>query len=394
MTRTPVPTSADLFALSTDRMRRAAHDLWPDGTLSFVDHVPSVTGYVHRVRIDGRDLYAKDSILGLSLVSVLRGLAGDWDAVCAAQLAYATSPASLLAREAAQLRALNAAGIRVGRCAGYAGGVLFTEPVTGPTLLDLIAKEPYRTRDLLGRAVAGLVPLQHPLVIAQVDAAPIQERSIDGTFRRKFNGISGRHYISALGADRLGEHTRRGAVVVLGVVVDRLLRLSLTPAPGPRDIVYGDLKPEHVLFPDGADEEPVFIDPALTRSPICADVGKLVSRTVLAVIAAPPVDGPAAVVDGIAAFTHDQSRELRGTARGLWWRRLMVTWLMDTVNILSTYLTAPAALPLPEHARAVLDQTEALCTLLDRISAALVAGTAADAAWQLGVQAIVEAADR
>ena len=125
------------------------------------DHVPSVTGYVHRASIGGRDVFAKDSILGLSLVSVLRGMAGVRDKVRAAQAAYATSPASLLAREAAQLRALDMAGVRVGRCAGYAGGVLFTEPVTGPTLADLITKEPARTCDLLTAAAgpsAGSMP--------------------------------------------------------------------------------------------------------------------------------------------------------------------------------------------------------------------------------------------
>ncbi|MEU2930580.1 hypothetical protein ABZ636_36965 [Streptomyces sp. NPDC007251] len=79
-----LPQPADLFALSADRIRRAAAGLWPGEPLTFADHVPSVTGYVHRVRVGGRDVFAKDSFLGLSLVSVLRGVAGDRNMVEAA----------------------------------------------------------------------------------------------------------------------------------------------------------------------------------------------------------------------------------------------------------------------------------------------------------------------
>ncbi|GGU49898.1 phosphotransferase [Streptomyces violascens] len=392
---TALPLPADLFALSTGRIHRAAADLWPGERLTLGDHVPSVTGYVHRARIGARDVFAKDSILGLSLVSVLRGLAGGGDTVRAAQAAYAASPASLLAREAAQLRALHTAGVHVGRCVGYARGVLFTESVTGPTLADLIAKDPARTCALMTAAVTGLAGLQRPPVAALVDAAPIPERSIDGTFRRKFNGVSGRLYVERLGVDRLDERTRRGVAAVVGVVVARLLKLRLTPATGPTVIVYGDLKPEHVLFPDGPTEAPVFIDPGLARGPAHHDAAKLVSRTVLALVAAPPPDAPVSTVaDGIAAFVAAQTRVLRSPLRGLWLRRLLVTWLMDTVNILSTYLTAPAGLPLPEHAQAVIDRAGALCTLLDAVSAQLAAGTDPDAAWRLALNAAMRAAAR
>ncbi|WP_149824154.1 phosphotransferase [Streptomyces tailanensis] len=306
MTGTALPQPTDLFALSTDRIHRAAADLWPDEPLTLGDHVPSVTGYVHRARVGGREVFAKDSVLGLSLVSVLRGLAGDRDRVRATQAAYAASPMSLLAREAAQLRTLDAAGVSVARCAGYASGVLFTVPVTGPTLADLIAKDPARTYDLLTAAVTGLEGLQHPHVAAQVDAAPIPERSIDGTFRRKFNGVSGRLYIGRLGLDRLDERTRQGVTAVVGVVVARLLKLRLAPPISPTVIVYGDLKPEHVLFPDGPDEDPVFIDPGLARGPVHHDAAKLISRTFLTLIAAPLLDAPAsAVADGIAAFVAE-----------------------------------------------------------------------------------------
>ncbi|GAA3592489.1 phosphotransferase [Streptomyces osmaniensis] len=389
-----LPEPGALFELSADRIRRAAAEEWPGEPVTLGAHVPSVTGYVRRVQLGGRELFAKDSVLGLSLVSVLRGVAGDGGQVRAAQAAYATSPASLLAREAAQLRALDAAGIRVGRCAGYRRGVLFTETVTGPSLLDLITKEPARTADLMTGSFCGLAALQSPAVVAAVDTAPIAERGIDTTFRRKFNGISGRAYVARLGADQLDERTRRGVAAVLGTVVARLLKLRLTPAPGPRLIVYGDLKPEHVLFPDGPDEHPVFIDPGLSRGGAHQDTAKLVSRALLAVLTATPLHHAALVVEGIDAFTQDQARHSSRAERGMWLRRLLVTWLMDSVNILSTYLAAPAALPLPDHARAVVDAAPALCTVLDSVSANLAAGTNPDVVWRLALASVTREAAR
>lgn len=390
-----LPEPGSLFELSADRIRRAAAEEWPSEPVTLGAHVPSVTGYVRRVQLADRELFAKDSVLGLSLVSVLRGVAGDGGRVRAAQAAYATTPTSLLAREAAQLRALDAAGIRVARCAGYRNGVLFTEAVTGPSLLDLITKEPARTADLMTGAFRGLAVLQSPAVVAAVDAAPIAERGVDTTFRRKFNGISGRAYVARLGGDQLEERTRRGVVAVLAAVVARLLKLRLTPAhSGPRLVVYGDLKPEHVLFPDGPDEHPVFIDPGLSRGGAHQDTAKLVSRALLSVLTAMPVHRSALVVEGIDTFTQGQARHIGRAERGMWLRRLLVTWLMDSVNILSTYLAAPAALPLPEHARAVVDAAPALCTVLDCVSANLTAGTDPDVVWRLALASVTREAVR
>jgi hypothetical protein len=158
--------------------------------------------------------------------------------------------------------------------------------------------------------------------------------------------------------------------------------------------VYGDLKPEHVLFPDGPDEQPVFIDPGLSRGGDYQDAAKLASRALLAVIATPPPDGAVLVVEGIDAFVHLQARHVGRGERGMWLRRLMVTWLMDSVNILSTYLAAPSALPLPEHALAVVDATPALCTVLDSVSATLTAGTEPEVAWRLALACVTRAATR
>ncbi|MFF7098267.1 hypothetical protein ACFY9A_38715 [Streptomyces rubradiris] len=142
-----------------------------------------------------------------------------------------------------------AGGLAVARAAGCGGGVLFTEPVTGPTLADLVFKSPQRTSELLGRTLGALEVLQRPVVAEQADRAAINERGIDATFRRKFNGISGRAYLDQLGAARLDEQTQHGVAIVVRQVIARLLKLRLAPALGPAQVLYGDLKPEHVLFP-------------------------------------------------------------------------------------------------------------------------------------------------
>ncbi|MET7597160.1 phosphotransferase [Streptomyces sp. NPDC004082] len=390
----PVVEADVLLGLCNEQVRGAAASLWPGAATVSGAHAPSVTGYVQQVEVDGRPLFAKHSLLGVSLVSVMCGARGSWEQVKAQQPAYGASPTSLLMREAAQLKALAAGGLAVPRAAGCRGGVLFTEPVTGPTLADLIFKSPERTGELLGRTFGALAVLQRPVVAEQADQSAITERGIDATFRRKFNGLSGRAYIDRLGEHRLEEHTRHGVAIVLRQVIARLVKLRLAPPLGAAQVLYGDLKPEHVIFPDGPDELPVFIDPGLQRGPGHADVAKLVSRTVLSLIAAPPLTGPVAALDGVDTFVQEQLRPMGRALRGLYLRRLLVTWLMDTANITTTYLSAPVGLPLPEQAGAVIGRIEAVSTLLDRISALLIADTDASAAWRLALAQAAKAAVR
>ncbi|MEU9190327.1 phosphotransferase [Streptomyces sp. NPDC048484] len=391
----PVVDTEALSGYCAGQIEHAAASLWPGQDTVLGGHAPSVTGYVQQIAVGGRPLFAKHSLLGVSLVSVMRGSCGSWEKVKTEQRAYGTSPTSLLAREAAQLDALAAGGLAVARAVGCGDGVLFTAPVTGPTLADLVFKSPERTGELLTRTLGALEVLQRPVVAEQADRSAITERGIDATFRRKFNGISGRAYLDQLGDARLDDRTRRGVAIVLRQVVARLLKLRLAPPLGAAQVLYGDLKPEHVLFPDGPDELPVFIDPGLQRGPEHADTAKLVSRTVLALIAAPPLSsGPAAVLDGVEAVVHEQLRPMGRALRGLYLRRLLVTWLMDTTNITTTYLSAPAGLPLPEHAGALVERVEAVCTLLDRVSALLLADADAAAAWRLALHQAAKAALR
>ncbi|MFI5803716.1 hypothetical protein [Streptomyces sp. NPDC051561] len=371
-----------LFAYADELVEKAAASQWPGAPVTLGAHVPSVTGYVRRIEVGRRTLFAKVSFLGVSLVSALRGTCGSWEAVQAAQAAYTASPGALLEREAAQLGLLTAAGLRAAHVAAYRGGVLFTEPVEGPTLGDLVADQPHRTADLMTAVRRELALLQRPDIADRADALAIRERSIDATFGRKFNGISGTTYLAQAG--ELGP--------VLTAVVSRLRRLRLAPA-GQRVVAFGDLKPEHAVFPDGAGGRPVFLDPGLSLTHPCADAAKLISRMVLGLIARPPqAAGVAATVTGIGTFADTATAGLGPEARAAWLRHLVVLWLMDTTNIVTTYLTAPVSLPLPERAVAVVAKAGPVCTLLDRVSACLTTGTDPRAVWRLALSDVVTAA--
>ncbi|MEV4741602.1 phosphotransferase [Streptomyces sp. NPDC049555] len=377
--------AAEVFAYADEKIKQAAAELWPGSIVRLGQHTPSVTAYVRRLTVDGRPLYAKVSLLGLSLVSVLRGTAGDWAQVRASQAAYQGSPGALLEREARGLAVLQEAGARACRVVGHLGGVLFTEPVTGPTLADLLAKDPHQTGELMTRAVVELAGLRQPAVARAVDEAAITERGIGSTFDRKFNGISGPTYLRKAG--QAGE--------VLGTVVLRLRRLRPAPAAGHRPVVYGDLKPDHVVFPDGADGRPVFLDPGLGRGRPQTDPAKLISRTVLNLIASSPDLVTAdATATGIEEFADALTADLGPDERAEWLRHLVVLWLMDTTNILSTYLTCPPDLPLPEHAGKLTARAETVCGLLETTTAGLVAGTDPRAMWRLALADVVKAANR
>jgi hypothetical protein len=214
----------------------------------------------------------------------------------------------------------------------------------------------------------------------------IKERSIAGTFIRKFGGIGADVYLDQLAAEWC---ERDELTAVLRRVVARLGRLWVTvPTTTASVLVYGDLKPEHVIFERDAvaSDPPMFIDPGMSCARITVDAAKLVSRTILLMIGVQQVNGTAtAIGDGLAAFVDDRTHALPATARGEWLRELVLLWLMDTVNILTTYLSAPVGLPLPAHAEAALSQVRTLWALVDRVSVELAAGTDPQIVWRLGL---------
>ncbi|GAA2349750.1 hypothetical protein OKJ48_13510 [Streptomyces kunmingensis] len=64
-----------------------------------------------------------------------------------------------------------------------------------------------------------------------------------------------------------------------------------------------------------------------------------------------------------------------------WRREVLVFWLVDTANLLSTVLSAPPGLPLNERTRALAERPLAACSLLDRASAAVHRQQDTPAAW-------------
>ena len=84
---------------AVEQIVTAAGELWPGERVRLIAHVPSVTSYVHRIQVGQRLLYAKYSLLGASLVSVVRGAYGDWNTVLAEQQRYLARPDGVLERE-------------------------------------------------------------------------------------------------------------------------------------------------------------------------------------------------------------------------------------------------------------------------------------------------------
>lgn len=381
----PALDVAEVFAFAQGEIRSAAAELWPGTQVELSAHMPSVTGYVHRIRVGGRELYAKHSFLGMSLVSILRGAAGDWAEVQSAQAAYVQRPDALLVREAAQLRLLADLGRpRVCQVAGLARGVLFTEPVPGPTLAALLLRDPASTAGLFEQVFADLHRLHRSRTAQRLaPAGAISERSVAATFQRKFNGISGQTYLSRLGAERRTEAERAEVTALLRAVVARLHRIRPTAlAPGQAVLTYGDLKPEHLVFPDGPGGRPVLIDPGLLRARASVDAAKLTSRTVLLLASArPAAEAVEQIVQGLGAFAEQRMQPMAPKAARSWLRELLIVWLMDTVNILTTFLSAPAALPLPPRGRPLVERAVAVCTMADRISTALSSGLDVNSMW-------------
>ncbi|MFB7428769.1 hypothetical protein ACFC0K_36415 [Streptomyces hydrogenans] len=64
---------------------------------------------------------------------------------------------------------------------------------------------------------------------------------------------------------------------------------------------------------------------------------------------------------------------------------------MDTLNILSTYLTAPADLPLSAHAAGVRDRARHVADLLDRAPAPLTSTDDGAIWWRLYLTRVREA---
>ncbi|MFD5790490.1 hypothetical protein ACFWH1_28190 [Streptomyces sp. NPDC127037] len=363
---------AALRAATQEIITQAVAKRWPEKEAVLGPQCPSVTSYVCRVMVDGEVLIAKYSWLGMSLVSILRGAAGPWENVLEAQRAYVTSVDLLTAREAQHLRLLRRLGRpRVCKTAGLCDGVLLTRVVPGATLADELSARPWDTAALLDQVLVELRGLHGPAGAEVLrDAASITERSVAGVFRRKFGGPAGADYLRSLGADSgLLEFERQQVNALLQSAVWRLLKMADGLSKRRDTVVFGDLKPEHVFVGSRLR----FIDPAVqwAAGPE-PDIAKLLGRVVLLALDHPNPDAGRQIVQGVAsALDHYVATQLeREQQRRL--REVLVLWLMDTVSILSTCLSAPPGLPLPRQQQFLVTQAPVVAGLVERVSALLV----------------------
>ncbi|MFE2991438.1 hypothetical protein [Streptomyces sp. NPDC059262] len=391
----PVPQIAEVFDFARAQIHQAAADLWPHADIQLGAHVPSITGYVTHLAVDERPLYAKYSYLGMSLVSLLRGAGGTWPQVREAQADYVRRPDALLAREHAQLQLLaQLDGPRACAAAGLERGVLFTVPAVGSTLGDLLLRTPAQTVPLLEGTFAELRPLYRTRTAGWLGpSGAIGERSVAATFARKFNGISGQTYLDRIGADRCPPAVRTEVAGRLRAVVARLRHARLVALqPALEVLTYGELKPEHVVFPDSGGERPLFIDPGLGRGRATSDAAKLISRIVLRLLIARSMPHAATqVLDGVDAFAQNRVALRSAKAARSWQREVLIFWMMDTINLLSTVLSAPPGLPLNERTQALADRPLAACRLLDHASAAFLKQHDAPTAWHTALDTAREA---
>ncbi|MBB4792155.1 hypothetical protein [Streptomyces nodosus] len=374
---TTTVSAALLHTASQRIITRAVAELWPNKDVVLGPQCPSVTSYVCRVMVDGEEVIAKYSWLGMSLVSILWGAAGTWEEVQEAQRAYVASAELLTAREAQNLEFLRKLGRpRVCGTAGLHGGVLFTQVVAGTPLADGLSARPWETGALLEAVLDALGDLHGPAGAECLrGAAPIGERSVVGVFCRKFNGLSTTAYLRALGRDSgLPEYERREIIELVQNAVWRLLRMSSAISPRRDTVVFGDLKPEHVFTDSG---HLVFIDPAVQWAVgPQPDVAKLTGRALLLAVGHPEPQTGRQIVQGVASTLARHIAALPERERAARLREVLVLWLMDTVSILSTCLSAPPGLPLAPHQQALVAQARTVAGVVDRVSALLVGSMA------------------
>lgn len=332
---------------AVERITEVADRVWPGESVRLIAHVPSVTSYVARIRVGDRDLYAKYSLLGVSLASVLRGRHGDWPAVLDAQRRYLARAGGVVQREADQLRRFAAHGLlRVCPVAACGGGVLFTQACEDGVALDrLLVSAPHRATGLLREA-------WRPITMLRTEPPgewPVMpERDIVATFDRKFAA-------QPFPTDQIRRAVDPAALDQLRLVVNRLREHPVACAG--RVLVFGELKPEHVIMTGGG---PRYVDPGVHQAAPAAELAKFVSRCLLLVIAhAPSAAARRDILAGLTGLIADEGVATRG---------LVALLARDTVNILSTYLTVPGSLPLPGTAAAILERIGVVVSLLDHVT--------------------------
>lgn len=367
--------------------------LWTSEKVHVGPQLSSVTNYVTLLQVGGQSFVAKYSLLGASLVSIVRGQRGTWPKVETSQQGYVADPGAQLAREYAQLRILSAVArrdavpLRVPKVIAYEAGVLITVAVTAPSLSTELLFGNQRPDDLLSHVANTARRLQrafghgHPTLRATLMSRP--HSSIADTYTRKF--LSPSHpweYLSTLGEGWAGPSERRDVrelLTTLRSVLSPLLRPVAAPA-----VIYGDLKPDHILLePAGSS---TWIDPGLQCADPAAELAKLMSRTLLLLVTALPArDRTSAILDALdRLLTEFLGHHAPDETHTL--RRLLVLWLADWSNYLATGLSLPprVPLPLPPTLLAAAARARALLLVATDVAAHLV--TNPNHAWTVALQ--------
>jgi hypothetical protein len=390
----PVVSPSIVLTHAADAVARVVMRLWPAETVRVGPQLPSVTNYVTTVQVGEARFVAKYSVLGVSLVSVVRGVRGPWSKVETAQRDYVRDPRALLARERTQLRLLNgltrheADLLQVPEVIAYEAGVLITAAVDGPSLATVLLQDQVQALELLTgvvHAAQGLHrdPILAGLLLAAEPDHPRPHTSITGTFFRKFLGPGGRAY-----RDRLGEGWTEpptqiaAALTTVGETLVPLLR-----KPPYRTVIYGDLKPEHILL--GHTGKQTWLDPGLQHCDPCADIAKLISRTALMIITTRPSRARVTeLTDALDALvTMQMSGHSRTDSEGMM-RRLLALWVADWMNYLTTGLSVPpdSGLPLPSILLDATAQAEPLLQVTRAAATAMVHDPAQ--AWEIMLNGI------
>jgi hypothetical protein len=345
------------------------------------------------LRVAELSFVAKYSLLGTSLVSVVRGLRGTWPEVEASQRDYLADPQAQLAHEHVQLQILaviarhGAVPLRVPKVIAYEAGVLITVAVRAPSLSAELLRGSQCPDELLSRVANTARHLQrtfgigHPALRTTLLSSP--HSSITDTYARKFhNSCHTREYLSALGEGWAGPDERREvreSLTTLRTVLSPLLRPLAPPV-----VIYGDLKPDHVFLE--AAGYSTWIDPGLHCADPAAELAKLVSRTLLLLVTTPPTRNRASAI--ITALDELLTTFLRHhtPAETHTLRRLLALWLADWSNYLTTALSLPpeVLLPLPPTLLAAAARARALLLVATDVAAHLV--TNSDHAWYLALR--------
>ncbi|KRA45858.1 hypothetical protein ASD97_39340 [Streptomyces sp. Root63] len=368
-----VVNAEQLYEASRRSIALTVENLWPGSSAVLGPQCPSITSYVCPVTVDGEAMYAKYSWLGSSLVSILRGARGTWEDVLEAQHPYTKSADLVTRREYQHLKFLRELGRpRVCEAPAFRTGVLFTEAVPGMTIAEMITACPWDTAALLDSVLLSLKELHGELGARYLQGAwPINERNIVDVFFRKFKGPAAAGYVADLGRDSgLPEDERLAVVGLVENAVRRLLRLTAALPARHRTAVFGDLKPEHVFL---GGHRLTFIDPALQwAAGPQPDVAKLCGRTLMLALCHHELRAEQQITQGVLDTLSRHFAGLTRTDRADRLREVMVLWLMDTTNYLTSCLSAPPGFPLPTHQRALISNGRRIATVVDRVSGLLI----------------------